>query len=184
MKLINFIDYQVKVNPEALLVKPIRMLYNKDRTKTKEKFFEQMSYMYFMVDPRSTYSYIINTKERAKTIIKQEGLPSNFKPDHLLSEAMEWYKKHTLTTSQKLLESARKSVDKVRQFLEDIDLTEEDDKGKPKYQVSTIVSALKNVTDLIPALQELERKVEQEIDEKSRVRGSNDKKMFEDGFNF
>jgi Pyruvate/2-oxoacid:ferredoxin oxidoreductase gamma subunit len=98
-------------------------------------------------------------------------------------EAMSIYQKHTVTKSVELLQSARKACDKVRAFLENIDLTEEDDKGKPKYQVSTVTSALKNVTDLVPQLQELEKKIEQEVKEQGRAKGAN-KSMFEDGFDF
>ncbi len=182
MKLINFEDYQVKPAPEAMLVKPIRMLYHNDRTKNKEKFMQYMSYLYFMVDPRSTYAYIIDDKLRAEQIIKQEGLPKDFKPDKLLKEAMDIYKEHTYTVSYELLQSARKSVEKVRTFLENIDLTEEDNNGKPKYQISSITQALKNVTALVPELQKLEKQVESEIEEKGRVKGGRNK-MFEDGFN-
>ena len=53
MRLLTFEDYEVRVAPEALLVKPIRMLWNQDRSKQKEKFFQQMSYLFFMIDPRS-----------------------------------------------------------------------------------------------------------------------------------
>lgn len=183
MKLINFVDYQVKVSEEALFIKPIRQIYNQDRTKNKEHFMQQMSYLYFMVDPRSTYGYITDKSERAQAIIKQEGLPKDFKPSSLLEEAMKIYKQHTVTKSAELLQSARKACNKVRSFLENIDLTEEDDKGKPKYQVSTVTSALKNVTDLVPQLQELEKKVEQEVQEQGRAKGAS-KTMFEDGFDF
>ena len=43
MHLLEFADYEVKVAPEALLIKQIRMLWNQDRSKQKEKFFQQMS---------------------------------------------------------------------------------------------------------------------------------------------
>ena len=48
MRLLTFEDYEVRVAPEALLVKPIRMLWNQDRSKQKEKFFQQMSYLFFI----------------------------------------------------------------------------------------------------------------------------------------
>ena len=75
MKLIEYSNYQIKVADEAFLVKPIRTLFNKDKSKTKDNFWSQMSYMYFLVDPRSSYMYIVDEEERAKEIIKQEGLP-------------------------------------------------------------------------------------------------------------
>ena len=51
MKLIEFDNYEIRVADEALLIKPIRKLFNQDKTSTKEKFFQQMSYMYFMINP-------------------------------------------------------------------------------------------------------------------------------------
>lgn len=180
MKLLNFEDFEVKVSPEALLLKPIRMLYNQDRSKQKEKFFQQMSYLYFMCDPRSTYAYLVDEEERRKAILEQEGLPSDYKPSALLAEAMTLYKKHTITTSQKLLEASMKAADKVAKFLKDVDLTAEDDKGRPKYQVSSITTALKQVEGIVSSLQTLTKKVEQELEDKSRARGGQ-KAMFEDG---
>ena len=90
------------------------------------------------------------------------------------------YKKHTVTTSQKLLEASMKAADKVAKFLKDVDLTAEDEKGRPKYQVSSITTALKQVEGIVSSLQTLTKKVEQEVEDKSRARGGQ-KAMFEDG---
>ena len=84
MRLIDFEDYKIVVTPEAMLIKPIRELYRKDKTRVKDFFYQQMSYLYFMVDPRSTYMYITDPQERAKEIIAQEGLPAKFKPSEEL----------------------------------------------------------------------------------------------------
>ena len=172
MKLLKFEDYQVKVAEEALLIKPIRMLYHQDRSQKKEKFFQQMSYMFFMCSPQSTYAYILNEQERANEIILQEGLPKDFKPSPLLKEAMEIYKKHTVTVSQKLLDSALIAADKVSTFLKEVDLKAEDDKGKPKYQISSITAALKNMEGIVASLQNLQKKIDQEIEEQNNARGS------------
>lgn len=172
MKLIQFIDYQIKLADEAFLIKPIRKLFNQDRSERKERFFQQMSYLYFMVDPRSTYAYLLDEDERKQAIIEQEGLDPNFQPSSLLKEAMEIYKNHTITASQKLLESALISAEKVSKFLRDVDLYEEDDKGRPKYQVSQITTALKNVEGIVTSLQNLQKKVDQEVNEQGKARGS------------
>lgn len=116
MKLITIESFQLKVADEALLIKPIRKLFNQDRSASKEQFYKQMSYLYFMVDPRSTYSYILNEYERAKAIIEQEGLEKDFKPSPLLEEAMTVYKKHTVTPSQELLNAALKAAHTVSEF--------------------------------------------------------------------
>ena len=172
MKLIEYTDYQIKIADEALLVRPIRRLFNADRSERKEKFLEQMSFLYFVVDPRSTYSYILNEGERKKAVIEQEGLPKDFKPSEMLQEAMEIYKKHTMTVSQKLLSDALVGADTVGTFLRTVDLTETDDKGRPKYQVSQITAALKNLEGIINTIQTLQKKVEQEIVENGKARGT------------
>lgn len=174
MKLIKYEDYQIKLADEAFLVKPIRRLWHQDRSAQKEQFWKQMSYLYFVVSPASSYSYILDLEERAAEVIKQEGLPEDFKPSPLLLEAMQIYRKLTITPSQKLLESALIAADTVSKFLRDPDiLTAEDRNGKPKYQISSITSALKNVEGIVNSLQTLQKKVEQEIQEESgKARGA------------
>ena len=181
MKLIKIENFSLQVADEALLIKPIRKLYNQDRSASKEQFYRQMSYLYFMVDPRSTYSYILNEEERAKEIIAQEGLDKDFKPSPLLQEAMEVYKKHTVTPSQELLNAALRAAHTVSEFLMKPDILEqEDDKGKPKYQVSSITAALKNVEGIVSSLQNLQRKVESELTEQSKARGSQELTIFDE----
>lgn len=173
MKLISYEDFQIKLADEAFLVRPIRRLFNADRSERKEQFWRQISYMYFMVSPASSYSYILDLDERSEQIIQQEGLPCDFRPSEMLREAMEVYRKLTITPSQELLVSALIGAKKVGDFLRTVDLTEEDDKGKPKYQVSTITSALKDVEKIVSTLQTLQRKVEQELqDDQGKARGT------------
>ncbi len=181
MKLITIESYQLKIADEALLVKPIRKLFNQDRSASKEQFYKQMSYLYFMIDPRSTYSYILNEEDRAKAIIEQEGLDADFKPSALLEEAMEVYKKHTITPSQELLNAALIAAHTVSDFLKRPDiLTDVDDKGKPKYQISSITTALKNVEGIVSSLQNLQKKVESELTEQSKTRGSQELTIFDE----
>lgn len=172
MKLISIENFELKVADEALLIRPIRRLWNQDRSQRKESFYQQMSFLYFVVDPRSTYSYIIDIDERAKAVIEQEGLPPDFQPSQYLKEAMEIYRKHTITVSQKLLESSLIGANKVSEFLREVDLSEEDEKGRPKYQVSTITAALKNVEGIVSSIQTLQKKVDSELQEEGKVRGA------------
>ncbi len=173
MKLLSFENYELQVSPEALLIRPIRRLYNQDRSERKERFFQQLSYLWFMVSPQSSYSYILDYDERSKAVIEQEGLPEDFRPSELLVEAMRIYKQLTITPSQKLLTSAIKAADTVSKFLEDPEiLTKVDDKGRPMYQVSSITAALKNVEGIVTTLQNLQKKVDSEVLESGKARGT------------
>lgn len=182
MHVLEYINYQVVPTEECFLIKPIRDLYYKDKSKTKDTFLTQLSVIYFLADPRSTYSYILDPNERLQLIIEQEGLPKNFKLDKQLEAAIECYKTHTLTTSSLLLESTKIAVEKVREFLKNVDLNEEDDKGKPKYTINSITTAIKQIPQLAKDLAEAEKAVTKEIEEVGRARGGNEsKKAYEDG---
>lgn len=184
MHIIEYNNYTIEPTQEAFLIKPIRDLFNKDKSKTKEKFLQQMSVLYFYADPRSTYNYIVDDDERLQAIIEQEGLPKDFKITEDLDKALQEYKKHTITTSYLLLQDTKIAVDKVREFLREIDLTAADDKGKPLYTINSITQAIKQIPQLSKDLLEAEKIVSKEIEEQGRARGGNNKTLFEDGINF
>ena len=68
MKLLEYKDYQITVAPEILLIKPIRKLYNQDRTKTKEYFMlckdpviyclTTNTHVYYIKDAEPTSIYV------------------------------------------------------------------------------------------------------------------------------
>ena len=181
MHILEYNNYQVEPTQEAFLIKPIRDLYKADKSKTKDKFMTQMSVIYFLVDPRSSYNYIIDEDERLKAIIEQEGLPSNFKIDKKLQEAIDIYKKHVITTSYLLLQDTKLAIDKVRQFLRDVNLTDTDDKGKPLYTINSVTSAIKQIPQLAKDVIDAEKAITREIEEQGKLRGTANKTLMDDG---
>lgn len=145
MHVLEFINYEVVPTEECFMIKPIRDLYNKDTSDNKETFMKQLSVIYFMADPRSSYNYILDLDDRFQAIKEQEGLPKNFKIDKQLQSAIDIYKEHTTTSSSLLLESTKIAVEKIRTFLRDIDLTKTDDKGKPIYTINSVTAAIKQI---------------------------------------
>ncbi len=91
------------------------------------------------------------------------------------------YKKHVITSSYLLLQDTRIAIDKVREFLRNVDLNATDDKGKPLYTINSITTAIKQIPTLAKDLQEAERIISKEIEEEGRARGGFTKKLFEDG---
>lgn len=183
MSLIKLVNNEIVLGDEALLIKPIRDMFHKDKSKNKEMFYKQLSYIYFVYDPRSEYNWIGDIDERIAAVIKQEGLDSNFKVSKELKEAIELYTEYfNKSTALLLLKDTIVGFDKLRKFLKDIDLNETDDKGRPVHNISSIVSALKQIPQIALDLKKAQDLVEKEIDEDSKVRGGNDKiSLLEDG---
>ena len=139
-----------------------------------------MSYLWFMCDPRSTYMYLVDEDARAREIKLQEGLGEDFEPSDLLKEAMDVYKKMSVTTASILLEGMRKGIEQLRKFFEEFNLFETDKNGRPIYQVSTMTSALKQVPELAKALVDAEKSLAKDFATDETARGNIQKSIGED----
>ena len=180
MKLIEFDGLEFKIADEALLVRPIRELFQKDKSKKKEEFWKQISYLWFMTDPRSSYMYLVDAESRSKEIKIQEGLGEDWEPSELLKEAMDIYRTQSTTTASILLESMRKGIEQLRKFFSEFDLFALDKNDRPIYQVSTMTAALKQVPELAKALSEAEKELAKDFATDDKARGNASKAVGED----
>lgn len=180
MKLFKYEGYKVTVSEEALLLEPFRKIWNRDKSKTKLQAMNELSYIYFMCDPRSDYQYIVNIEDRHNAIVESEGINKTWNPDKLVIEAMDFYRSFK-STSALLLEDTRVAIDKVRDFLKSVDLQSTDNSGKPLYTINSITSTIKMIPQLIKDLNEAEKVINSEMREQSgKVRGQKAKALFED----
>lgn len=179
MKLFKYEGYKLHISEEAFMLKPFKEIWNRDKTKNKDKALQELAYVYFMCDPRSDYQYIVDEEDRAKAIKEGEGIDPKWKPDNKVIEAMKFYKTFK-PVSALLLEDTRIAVDKLRQLLRNIDLTEVDDKGKPIYTLNTVTATIKQIPSLVKDLDEAEKAISKEIMESDKVRGAQEKSMYED----
>lgn len=179
MKLLKYEGYKITISEEAFTLKPFKLLWNRDRSKSKERALMEMGYIYFMTDPRSDFQGISDEEERSKAIKKAEGYPDDWKPDKIVEEAMEFYKSFK-PVSALLLEDTRFAINKLRTLLREIDLNQVDDKGKPIYTLNTITSTIKQIPSLVKDLDEAERAISKEILQNNKVRGAQEKSMYED----
>ena len=179
MKLFRYEGYKLHISEEAFVLKPFKELWNRDKSKNKDKALQELGYIYFMCDPRSDYQYIVDEDDRAKAIKEGEGIDSKWKPDNKVIMAMKFYKQFK-PVSALLLEDTRVAVDKLRQLLRNIDLTEVDDKGKPIYTLNTVTATIKQIPSLVKDLDEAEKAIAKEIMESDKVRGAQEKSMYED----
>lgn len=180
MKLIQVVNYELKVADEALLVRPIRKLWNMDRSKGKETFYKQMSILYFVYDPSSNYVYISNEKDRLKEVLEQENI-TDFHNTAEFKEAVEAYKKLVRTPSSELLNDVRLTVDKMRQALTSIDFDDLEEKDKVNA-INTVAAVISKIPKLVKDLSEAEKAVTKELEEQGSARGSQELTIGDMGF--
>lgn len=179
IKLFKYEGYKVTISEEAILLKPFKAIWNRDKTRSKDRALNELGFIYFFCDPRSDYQYLVDNKERQKEIKTDIGMPSSWKPDKLVEEAIEFYNKFK-PTSALLLEDTRYAVDKLRKLLRDINLEEKDDKNKPIYTLNTVTATIKQIPSLIRDLDEAERTLTTEMAQQGKMRGQGEKTIFED----
>lgn len=177
MRLIKIENYELKIADEALLVKPIRKLWNQDRSKGKEQFYKQMSVLFFTYSPSSNYSYIIDEKERMKEVLLQEGI-SDFKPSADFKAAVDVYKKLVKTSSSELLEDTRLIIEKMRQALKGVDFDSLEEKDTVNA-VKTVATVVGMIPKLVRDLTEAEKAVAKEMEEQNNARGSQELTIFD-----
>ena len=151
MRLFKYEGYRVVISEEAMMLKPFKKLWDRDTSPDKSNALNELAFVYFYTDPRSDYQYITIPEDRLKAI----DFYDSFKPMSAL-----------------LLDDSRKMINKLRDYINNIDFNEKDDKGKPIYTMNTITSTIKQIPELTKTLNEAERMVNQEMLEAAKARGS------------
>lgn len=179
IRLFKYEGYKIVIDPEALLLKPFKQIWQRDRSQSKDRALLELGFIYFFCDPRSNYLYITDEQQRKEAIKEGEGFPDKWEPDKKMQEAMEFYNSFK-PTSALLLEDTRTAVDKLRKLLREIDLSQVDDKGKPIYTLNTITATIKQVPALVKDLDEAEKALSKEATIEGRMRGQTEKTIMED----
>lgn len=179
MKLFKYEGYQLTISEEAMLLKPFKVIWKRDKTRDKNVAMQELGYIYFMEDPRSDYQTFVDRDERARQIKIGQGMKESWKPDKAVVEAQEFYASFK-TSSALLAEDVRFAIDKFRSHIKELDLEATDDKGKPLYTLNSYVDALNKIPKLVVALDEAEKAIARDIAQTEQVRGSAEKAMLED----
>ena len=179
IKLFKYEGYKLNISEEALLLKPFKEIWQRDKSKNKDKALQELGYIYFMSDPRSDYQYLVDEEERSKAIKEGEGIDSKWKPDKLVLDAITFYKSFK-PTSALLLEDTRAMINGYRLKLREItaDMSNLDIK-----EIKDLGAVIKQIPSLIKDLDEAEKALNSELKNSGRMRGSGEKTLFEDGIN-
>jgi hypothetical protein len=164
---------ELRAAPTAytLQIEDFKHLVERDNTQNKEVAQKELAYIYHCVDPLSSYSKYEDDvrKEQVKEDIF--GTDTDWVEDAYVRQAMETYRELNMTEAQKLLKSAKKSAKSLRKYFEEVDLTEEDDRGKLKWSAKDLINNLGKLGTVIEGIKDLEDQVEKEMMDQGQLRG-------------
>lgn len=176
MRILTYEGYNITIDPMLLTLKPFKAIWVRDKTEKKDRAIQEISYVYFMEDPRSDYQFIIDRDERDKKIREDSGIKASWNPDGTVKEAMKLYSSFK-TTSALLLEDTRAMVDGYRNKLRELTANMSDLEVK---EIKDIGAIIKQIPALVKDLDEAERTLAKEIAQSDKVRGTAEKAIYED----
>lgn len=172
MKLFNLNNFKVEIEPEALLLAPFSAIWNRDKSTTHKKALDELAYVWFMQDIKSDFFAIVDENERSQEILKVLELPDKWKPDKLIIEAENFYKKASESLAHKLLRDSRSGLEKISETLRNPNFNDVD--------IKKVAEIIRMLPQLVEALNKMEESVLKER-EVATHRGSQERAVFEDG---
>ena len=174
MRLFRRVDYKLIIDPLVYTLKAFKRLDQRDRTVGKSQLEKELSFIYFVYDPRSDLQFIVDEQERIERVKELIGFDSKFKIDSDLQKAIDVYLSMTETSASLLIKDLKVGVEKLRKYLRDAEV---DDETFDKY-----TKALKELIPLSQKLSETERTVIKEVEEISNSRGDKAMTILDSGF--
>ena len=171
--------FDVEVSDELYTIREFSNLVEA-RKKNKKLIEKELAYIYFFADMSSDFQFQTNELERHKDLIKYLDLPSGWKKDKVLEEAIEAYKYLSQSASSRLLQSVYIGVDKIKSQLESIDLNERDKGGKPVWNIKQINDTIKGLPSLMESIEKAEKQFIKSQETSTNIRNNKSKSTYDD----
>lgn len=164
-------------------LEPFKKILKRDKSRTKDLALKEMLFIYYYTDIKSDY-LIIDSKLRKEEIIKDIGLPDDWKVDAVLQEAINFYEERSLTVIGKLYKNALLAANDISEYLTKTKelLEERDDRNKPVTTLTTIVGGISKIKVVMQDLKAAEKElIKEKVETEGRMKGQQVMGMFESG---
>lgn len=179
MALLTFEGSDLVITPESLAIAPFKLVWQRDKSKTKAAAIAELSYVYYMADFKSIYKNIPE-EEREKKVTLDLFEGKKWKADKEIKKAIDKYKELNFSQTMGLLEDAKGAVEKLRTYFREVDLMMTDNSGKLLYTAKDLMANLKNLGEVVAGMKKLEEEVSKEVSNTSTIKGGNAVGAFED----
>lgn len=160
---------------EALLVPPFKDIWDRDKTKDKDTAYRELTYVEFMSSQLATNPYKGYAESvRGSVIIKDVFKGEQWTPDELIVEAIKKIEQfqREASPSYNSYMSGLLGKEKVDKFLKTVDLGRINMKtGAPMYKPKEITAALLDLDKVAISLENLKKKVEEDMFEAVKTKG-------------
>lgn len=181
MDLFKYENYEVVISPYAFTLTPFDNIVKKYKKSEKRYAISELSYIYHFTDWNSSYADILDIEERKEKVLNDIFIKdkSKIKIDSTTDDAIAFYNDRQETLSMELRNSAKRAIKKIMDYFDKVDLFEQDSNGKYMNDVSKLVNAIEKSSSLVNKMSELTDSIKKEVSESSKLRGIDQKGMYE-----
>ena len=179
-------DHVLTVEDNVWGLLPFKKILKRDKSRDKDRALKEMLFIYYYCDIKSDY-LIIDSKFRKEEIIKDIGLPDDWKIDSTMQEAIDFYEERSLTVIGKLYKNALLAANDISEYLTKTKelLEERDDKGKPVTTLTTIVGGISKIKVVMQDLKAAEKElIKEKVETEGKMKGKQSFGLFEEGLSF
>lgn len=164
--LLEFKNNILAIAPEALMISEFKAIWDRDKSKGKEKALQELAYVYHTTDFQSIYRNYHSSTRESKIKIDVFG-DKQWKPDMLIIQAQIKYKELQTTLSMELLNDAETGLEKLRDYFREANF-DDDDEGKA---AKNFIANIKQLGDIVKGMKSLREEVEKELVDQMQMRG-------------
>ncbi len=169
-------------NVETLRTPPFKEIWERDKTKDKNIALQEFTYIEFLTSVKKSNPYRDYEKEDKERIVRKDVIDiKGWKPDKLIFQAMdkiaEFQEKASLTYSYFI--AAKELAEKMKTFFRTVDIDERNQKTlNPIYKPKDITNVLNDTERTLTNFDRLEKKVQEELYETSRIKSGKEVSPF------
>lgn len=171
MKILELNNDRVTISAEALGLTFFKTIWSRDKSKNKEKAYNEIAYVFYYCDFNSPF-FIYPPDERHKQIVEFVIGDKNFKVDKEVQEAIEGYTTLNTTPSMRMLQAVQIAIDKMENYFKTVDYEEDD--------IETVGKMIEKLPKMMESVNQATEICKKEISTGTRVRGNASVGLFED----
>ena len=171
MRILDLKDNKLTITPELLGISPFKELWEKDKTKDKEKATAQFKYIWYTSDYGSPYFKYVD-KDRHEAVCVDVLKNKKYKVSSDLQAAVEKYKEITKSPAISAVEAAFAFIHNLETFFKTVDIGE---LKSPK----TITDMFASMPKVVASLNDAKAAAEKEQHQGVKVRGNHTVGLFE-----
>lgn len=163
-----------KPNTETLLLEPFKTIWERDKTKNKEKAIREFTYIEFMTSALKSNPFREYPEDKKHSVISEHIFKEDYKPDKLVKDGINFIVKlqEEASTTYIFWLANKRVIEKQIDFLNNLDPNERNFKtGSPLYKPKDIPDAVAQSEKALSTINALKKKVEEELFDTVKTKG-------------